>query len=301
MPPQSPAEEFRGLSAEIPTLQRRAKQAAAHYSQAQREKLIDPIVALGGELWTAAGEAVSTEPARALELGWDAAACYLAASVWPEGMVFVPPSPAGAVPRHSGFFIDARPVTAAAFAEFRQSASWRLPPGADTGVDDAPMSGVTLFDALAFVASARPAKRLPTRNEYDYALSALDSEEQRVFMLGKEPALDAEDAEATDAGNEDSPSPEPAAEKSAMPWLLFPGEEYEGWGEWTSSGVEENVTTLDAAFGDAFLTWGGHWSSDGIFIADDSASANYEDSDSSLGFRGMLDLPRDRAALARLR
>jgi len=295
----SPMEEFRTLTADIPKLQRRGEKAADRYSQTQRETLIDPIVALGAELWTAAGQAASTEPARALELGWDAAACYLAPDLWPEGMIFVPPSPPDAVPRHRGFFIDARPVTAAAFAEFRQSAAWRQPSGADA--DDAPMAGVTLFDALACVASARPAKRLPTKEDYDHALAALDSEEQRVFALGDEPSSDAEDTQATEATEADEATPKPASEKSVMPWLFFPGEDYVGWGEWTSSSVDGVVNALDATFGDAFWICGGRWSSDGSFIADDAATANAEDSDASLGFRGLLELPRDQAALARIR
>ncbi len=294
----SPADEFRVLSAEIPKLQRRAAKAAEHYSPAQREQLIDPAIALAGELWAAAGEAASTEPSRALELGWDAAACYLAPIVWPEGMVFVPPSASGAVPHHRGFFIDARPVSAEAFAQFRQSAAWRQPPGGYTGIDDAPMSGVTLYDALAFVSSARPAKRLPASDDFEYALAALDSGDQRVYALGKEPPLE----EVLESGDEDdATTAESTTERSAMPWLLFPGEDYEGWGEWTASSADDTVSVQDATFGDAFFTWGGHWSGEGDFVADDPVPANYEDASASIGFRGVLDLPRDFAALGQIR
>jgi len=298
----SPADDFRALSAEIPKLQRGAEQAAEKYSAAQREWLIDPLVALGGELWAAAGEAVATEPARALELGWDATACYLAPVLWPEGMVFVPPAPPGAVPRHAGFFVDARPVSAAAFAEFRQSSSWRLPPAASTAVDEAPISGVALFDALAFAASAKPLRRLPTRDEYDYTIAALDSEEQRVFAMGNEPAPDSviEESDSGDDGEVDT-ADQAAPERTAMPWLLFPGADVEGWGEWTTTGTDSAIDVAEATFRDSFWTWGGHWSDEGDFMVDDPVPANFESAEAAVGFRTVLDLPRDLAALNRVR
>jgi tRNA A-37 threonylcarbamoyl transferase component Bud32 len=294
---ESPAARFRRLSGEVKKLQDRADKAAEEYSPAQRSVLINPVIALGAELWAAAEMAAPTEPDRAVELGWDAAACYLAPLLWPAAgeMVFIPPSRPAEVGRARGFFIDARPLSADAFARFRESAAWRGQAGTSSATGDEPVSGVTFYDALAFVASARPAKRLPTIEEFDRALATLQtSESSRVWTLGTEPIPLGETgaAPASDA---------PLPARTVVPWLFFPGENYEGWGEWTSTAATGDAKAEDATFGDAFLTWGGHWAAETQFEADASSPMLFESSDAGIGLRGAMDLPRTFTALAALR
>jgi hypothetical protein len=86
-----------------------------------------------------------------------------------------------------------------------------------------------------------------------------------------------------------------------VPWLFFPGENYDGWGEWTTTAANGDAKAEDATFGDAFLTWGGHWATEAHFEADAPAPVPFESADTGIGLRGVMDLPRTFAALAAVR
>src|SRR6185436_15886594 len=109
---------------------------------------------------------------------------------------------------------------------FKESAKWReLATSGATG--EAPVTGVTFYDATAFAASAKPAKRLPTTQEYDRALSVLrESGSRHIWILGTTPkSIDktAEEEKSNDAGAPVKESPLPT--RTAMPWFFLPDNE----------------------------------------------------------------------------
>jgi len=285
--------DFSRLANTVPQLKERAARAAADYSADQRAQLIDPVLARGDELWAAAQASRTADPARALDLAWDAVACFVAPAIWPEAMVFVAPSAPDAVERMPGFFIDAEPVSGAAFAAFRAQATWRSPQVPAAG--DSPVTGVAFFDALAYLANAAPPKRLPTAAELDHALTVLAAE-GRVWPSGVNPEADAEQADEVAA--DDVVEDEPLPTRTAARWFFVPLDNFEAWGEWTATS-DANVAPAEATFGDTFLTWGGAWRNE-EFLAEDPVPMAFEKADPAVGFRGVLELPRSHAALAAL-
>ncbi|MEK7794914.1 MAG: protein kinase, partial [Candidatus Hydrogenedentota bacterium] len=103
---------------------------------------------------------------------------YVAVALWPTlpGTAFVPSgeivleSEGGTSETiHVGpFFIDAREVTAAEYAEFARGASWRW---ADTPESDTPIMRLVYYDAQAFAARQTPPKQIP---EYHQLARAID-------------------------------------------------------------------------------------------------------------------------------
>ncbi len=127
----------------------------------------------GGRMWDAALEAAETDPERAASFGRFALQCYLALSMWPEDMAFVPPgkTTVDGKERFVGpFFIDNTEVTAGAFARFCEKVDdgWPLPLPEDHP-EEFPVTRVTYYDAQAYAAwrsSTGVPCRLPTEEQW---------------------------------------------------------------------------------------------------------------------------------------
>jgi tRNA A-37 threonylcarbamoyl transferase component Bud32 len=279
------AQQFAALAARMESLQARAGEAKVDYSEDQQSRIIDGILALGRDLWAESESLARNDPSSALQVGWDAAACFLAVAHWPADMVFVPPSGPGE-PRASGAFVDVRPVTIGEFETFAAAQSWPWPSNAFREPTDAPMTGAAYFDAQAYLASASPARQLPSAFELARALDAA-AVGKAVQEFGAEPATD----ESALAESDDPDAPRPT--RIAYEQLYVPGRLYGVaiWYEWTSS-IDYRGSTEAPMFGDDVLTVAARWTvSDTLVVTRDQAW-RYEWSNESLGFRGKVDLPR---------
>ena len=286
------AQQFAALAARMESLQARASDAKVDYSEDQQSRIIDEILALGRELWAEADSLSGVDPISALELGWDAAACFIAVAHWPADMVFVPPSGAGE-PRAGGAFIDGRPVTIGEFGAFAAAQGWPWPSGAFREPADAPMTGAAYFDAQAYLASTSPARQLPTASDLSRAFDAA-AEDNAVREFGAEPASD----EVAQAESADSDAARPT--RIAYEYVYVPGQLYgvATWYEWTSS-INYPGNTEGPMFGDDVLSVGARWTSSDTLVVTRDQAWRYEWSDESLGFRGKIDLPRSIAELDR--
>ena len=155
------------------------------------------------------------------------------------------------------------------------------------------MSQVALYDALAYVASRRPAKRLPTDAQWVRAVSEAQARATLATPTrGSEPA---DSGESTDAEeNEESPS------RTAAQFLYLLG----GFREWTRSPWERtsglSQSSSELGFGSQFVTLGGRFDASGSFHMSPRMPQVYESASPRLVFRGVLELPRSIEELARL-
>lgn len=139
---------------------------------AQDDELKTKTLGLASDWWTQA-QASSAAPSDAsVQTAMDALICFAALTLWPEGMVFVPPGKvtvAAGEPQvwTEGFFIDETEVTVGQFLEFCQAYPWwqPLPEWLDLNPDE-PVTNVTFYDALAFAASRPGPKTLPTEAQW---------------------------------------------------------------------------------------------------------------------------------------
>ncbi len=290
-PQDDPAvREFARLAGRIGDLSARADATKREYSVEQQSGVVEPILLRGDELWQLAESQRGTDIASALELGWDAAACFIAIAEWPADMAFVPPAAAGR-PRAAGFFVDVRPVTIGEFAAFCDAHRWEWPQqAAYREPADAPMTGAAYYDAVAYLAAASPPKRLASASELERAWSdAATTENVREYgvFFG-----------SAETGNEESENPDALPSRVAGTVLEVPGDAYgfDTWREWTSS-IENQLGAGAPTFGDDITTVAGRWTQTGGFLVVPGAPSRYEWSDETLGFRGKLDLPRTMAEL----
>ena len=155
------------------------------------------------------------------------------------------------------------------------------------------MTGAAYYDAIAFLASADPPKRLPTAAELERALND-------AALAGQVREFGVVDEVAESEGPEEGDKVEEVPERIAHTVLEIPGHFYgvQRWREWTSS-----IINLDSSetpmFGDDVALVGARWTQSGDLLAAPGGSSRYEWSDSSLGFRGKVDLPRSLAELGR--
>ncbi|MBX7259976.1 MAG: protein kinase [Candidatus Hydrogenedentes bacterium] len=150
-----PAESSRNLDEWL----RVAKAAQTATARVERTDL----VAQGEQLLDAAEKARESDPVKAEQFARHAFEYFLAALPSPDDRFFVPPTESG----QDGFYIEIDPVSVAQFAEFCSTVQggWRTVPIG--GEPDAPIVGVTYYDALAY-ASSHDA-RLPTADEWQRA------------------------------------------------------------------------------------------------------------------------------------
>ncbi len=280
------ARQFAALANQIESLRTRAESAKADYSDEQRASIIDGILARGDELWTAAQARSASDTTAALEIGWDAAGCYWAIAHWPDRMVFVPPSPPGQT-RAAGFFIDDDPVTTGEFESFAGTSNWEWPAQATPSSAEAPMTGAAHFDAAAYLASASPARALPSAAELERAFDlAVERGSVRRF---EGVFTDSGDVAAEDDTDPDAPRPT----RIAFETIYIPDEAFgfDTWFEWTSS-INNIDSTAVPMFGDDVTTPGARWTRSGQLLVVTDQSCRYEWSNPWLGFRGKIDLPR---------
>lgn len=281
-PIDTDAAQFARLKNLMPDLRKRAQAATQDFPAEDQDGLLAEILQRGDDEWAEAQRRAAQDPAAAIALAWDAAACYLAPIIWPDGAFFVPPAPPDASPRRAAFFIDARPVSLQDFAAFwDQGNGWRWPKElAGVPPSDQPTIHVTAYDALAYLASQSPPKRLPTSDEWVRAVE-FARKQSRLIPPGIEPP--ASDQSATESDEEAAPSKD-------IPWLTVSGA---GFSEWTVTRAtgDDVVDPTTLTFGDDLLTCGGYWTAGGDFEPQPPVSVPYERSLGTVGFRGVLPLP----------
>jgi hypothetical protein len=286
------AREFAILSERIEQLRAAAEDAKLEYSEDQQTYVVDEILANGAELWSAAEAMSETNMSGAVELGWDAAACFLAVTRWPARMMFVAPPPPGEA-RAPAFFIDANPVTIGEFEGFATAQNWEWPAAAAQSPVDAPMTGLAYFDAVAYLSSALPRRRLPSAADVERALDQAIARGTAVseFVTGDE---------ALNGDNEDGADENVRATRIAMDAFVIPDESYgfDTWFEWTSSIVDRSSTDTPM-FGDEVVTVGARWPRGGNVVVAPRRSLRLERSDPGTGFRGKLPMPQSLAELDR--
>jgi len=139
--------------------------------RAEGDERLEHYVAMAESRWddaAAAGQAGHS--GEALQLGWEGLQYALGVALRPAGMVFIPPGRAllnaetGEGVLLPGFFMDRTEVTTEAYLEFTEETGWRTPPNAEQWPGEFPVTGVALYDAMAYAAWA--GKRLPTDAEW---------------------------------------------------------------------------------------------------------------------------------------
>lgn len=193
------AARFAAVADILPDIRARAEAAASTEGPARA------YFTLGNTFWQRAQAASNQGDPRAEDLAWHAVQCYVGAFAVPPGMVFVPPgiariatSSGEAEVPVDGFFIDAYEVTNAEYLRFVQREKWRPPayeslaayfaaastPGAyadPSGMGffrpaqpEIPVTMVSFYDAQAYAAWAR--KKLPTEAQWVRAASNIDGQ-----------------------------------------------------------------------------------------------------------------------------
>ena len=112
----------------------------------------------------------TTDSADGLATSWYVLHRYLAVIHWPEGMTFIPEQSGAAGVQGSAFFVDQNAVTGFHFAGFSRNSEWRMPPGASS--TSTPVTNVTYYDALAYLASQSAPRQLPTVSQWNRAVHA---------------------------------------------------------------------------------------------------------------------------------
>jgi hypothetical protein len=190
-----------------------------------------------------------------------ALSCFWALHDWQDGTVFVPPGEDG-----PGFFLDARPVSAEAFAAFTAKQGGAFAGVAATGTGADPVTHVTAYEAIAYLAAQEPPRTLPTQAQWSRAVQAAEEEAffDRVALNGEG------DAEANEADE-------------TAPLNLEVGEMLGEWTETPGGSAESDPFRFGQALrivGDAGI-----------------ASLPYEARHPNVGFRGASPMPRDLRVL----
>ncbi|MDK1021428.1 MAG: bifunctional serine/threonine-protein kinase/formylglycine-generating enzyme family protein [Candidatus Hydrogenedentes bacterium] len=302
---ESAALDFDAARTLVDRARTHALEAIDEYPEKDRNGILKQVMESGEELWREAVGLSESEPARALELAADALSCFIAPIVWPEGMVFVPPGPVvlegpseeGISEELAGFFIDSAEVSMPEFAEFcERGPGWRWPMSAGGFATDIPMTHVTYYDALAFAASQRPPKRLPSEAQWARAI--------RVFLdlsalapTGEGPGGESLDERGEDRAEEENPlefsrhaagilyvSRAPYFEWTSSPWTDLAGERY---------------AAAHVGFGSPVVIRGGAFDAFGNLRAIERRSMMYESKHRFVTFRGVMALPETLDGLAR--
>ena len=298
--------DYEWVAAAASRARERASKALIDFPQKDRDGVLQRVLGRGDMLLSQARAASGAESSRAVELASDALSCFLAPLVWPEGMVFVPPGLAvledgagGRIPtRVEGFFIDRAEVRAGAFSDFCQSSEgWRWPIGASSNGLSVAMSSLTFYDALAFVATRRPPKRLPT--EAQWMRSVVEGVSAGAIASAEEgvPALELR-ASDPDEESDDAVT----ATRRAAQTLYMQGQDFSEWTRSLSTELPGHAaSTKEAAFGSTFITRGGSFDERGHYRMAQRASMVFESASPWVGFRGVVELPasiEDRVRLA---
>ncbi len=303
---ESAALDFDAARTLVDRARTRALEAIEDYPEEDRNGILKQVMESGEELRREAGTLSESQPARALELAADALSCFIAPIVWPENMVFIPPghvvledgSGDGISTKVGGFFIDQAEVSTAEFLEFCEGGEvWRWPAGLSQFASSAPMTYVTHYDAVAYVASHTPPKHLPTEAQWARAVavafdrSALNS-----------PATDLSADSSYEAGPDDSDeSEEREASRRAARTLYISGGGYfeRTRSVWTDAlGVPPASTHV--GFRSQVVIRGGVFNASGGLHSSERQAMMYELADPWVGFRGVITLPTSIKALTRL-
>jgi formylglycine-generating enzyme required for sulfatase activity len=316
---------FADLEVAIPEARRKAEAAAGG------DERLQAFVRAGDARWQEAlrmHERVASDPnslSKALNLGWQALQYYAGVYARPTGMVFVPPGRVDIPldPRRpgltasvevDGFFIDQTEVTNASYMDFVRRQEWREPPydevqGAayDPRRDDLPVTMVTGFDAAAYAAFR--GKTLPTEAQWLRATYGADASAPARFDLPRAfPWGDAPDPaaantyDASDLGPRPTPPQEYDRDRTDAGCYDMAG----NVAEWTRSffsldpaEAEKTMTLADAedlpfnrrlvVKGDSFMT--------APSPLQTRFPVEFEQRFPNLGFRCVLEIPRNLAAL----
>lgn len=302
---ESAALDFDAARTLVDRARTRALEAIEDYPEEDRNGILKQVMESGEDFWRKAVALSESEPARALELAGDALSCFMAPIVWPENMIFIPPphrvlddgSGEGIPTEVGGFFIDRAEVSKAEFSEFcRRGEGWRWPGGAGQVASSAPMTYVTHYDAVAYLASQTPPKRLPTEAQW---VRAVEIAFDRSTLSSQDIDMSADASAETGPGDSDKPEERDASRRAAGSLYLSGG----GYFEWTRSAWTEAPGAPPASshvgFRSPVVIRGRLLNASGGQRNADRQAMMYELANPWVGFRGVIELPTSLEALAR--
>ena len=297
--------DFEDARALIEGARTKAMEAMENYPEEDRRGVLGEAISRGDDFWLEATALAKSETARALDLAADALSCFIAPTVWPEGMVFVPPGPVdledasggGISEKLSAFFIDQAEVSMQEFSEFRERGKgWRWPKSAGRIASELPMTYVTYYDALAFTASQRPSKSLPSEAQWTRAL-AVSLARSALAPSSEDRGSESKHDTDADPAEEDNGS---EFSRRAAGILYISGQPYFEWtsSPWTDFSAER-IGSTDVTFRSPVVIRGGVFDALGHFLGTERNSMMYESQHQSLTFRGVMSLPDTLEGLAR--
>lgn len=301
---QDPAAPFESLRPMLKEAEVRAKRAILAENDPAVKTILEERTAEADKLASMSIELGKVDEKAAFETGWKALHLYLGVSLKPAGMLFVPPGPVSLAPGQppvelDAFFIDETEVTWADYLEFCRREGWpppTAPPPADLRL---PVTHVSFYDAYAFAAAQSPPKKLPT--EVQWARAAFGPEgAPRRYPWGDEWGEGREWPAAA------APLPVKRNQDDLSPLGCY--DLFRNVAEWTRSlraplPYDPNDGREDPdrlTFGAELVVRGGHYE-DGLRLTLlERMPAAYAARDRRVGFRCILELPREVPVLRRL-
>lgn len=163
-----------------------------------------------------------------------------------------------------GFFIQIAPVTSEAYSEFAVNTGAPFK-ATRAGDPSAPASNLTAYEAIAYLAAQTPPMQLPSESQWTRAFQYAESNEAVALMR-----------DGADETNE-------AESEPAIVFVVR-----DDFGEWTETSAEGGNAAF--IFGQRLVVWN----------ATRKESFPYEQKTNSLGFRGVVNMPRDWRKLDRI-
>lgn len=251
----------------------------------------------GDTRWAAAQTEMSRSPENALAEGFRTIEYYLAALLIREGMVFVPSGTIdlNGVPVNTpAFLIDMTETTIGQFRVFCQNVNggWRFPPELQEVSDDTlPVTFVSYYDAQACAAWQH--KQLPTEAEWARAAYGAPNA-SNIYPWGET----WQEGASNMNGTEDSATPVKVMSfEKDLTWAMC----YDMAGnvaEWTRSPMDINAPA-PPSFGSLMAVRGGHFLAQGVQL-NSQDTRPFETREATLGFRGVIELPKEPGAIMEL-
>lgn len=218
------------------------------------------------------------ETAKTLDEGWLVLDRYFAILRWSANMELIP---GGEVQYYTfegpvteilpAFLMDTQEISVAQFRRFSEVHDWRIHPDTQGAPGNNPMTLVTYYDADACLKNQQPAKKLPTPAQFVQAVVHIKAQLDSAALL---PVTDPSD---------DEPETTPHA---ALTWI--PDNFY----EWTRMKQEDRAPEGLIGFSIPIMT--AHVVGEDHAVGP-MATLAYERFYRSVGFRGVLEMPRTLA------